>query len=68
MFDSAFAFARYRLEVIRRWPDSAVKDKLLASIERSLRRNDRRRETLGWRGSGESETGLDAMASPPRWS
>ena len=39
MFDSALAFDRYRLEVVRSWPDSAVKDKLLASIECSLRRN-----------------------------
>ena len=44
MFDSAIAFERYRLEVVRRWPDSAVKDKLLASIECSLRRNDPSRE------------------------
>jgi hypothetical protein len=39
MFDSAIALERYRLGVIRRWPGSAVKDKLLASIECSLRRN-----------------------------
>lgn len=39
MFDAALAFDRYRLEVVRSWPDSAVKDKLLASIECSLRRN-----------------------------
>jgi hypothetical protein len=39
MFDSALAFDRYRLEVVRTWPDSAVKDRLLASIECSLRRN-----------------------------
>jgi hypothetical protein len=44
MFDSAIAFERHRLEVVRRWPDSAVKDKLLASIECSLRRNDPSRE------------------------
>jgi len=44
MFDSAIAFERYRLEVVRRWPDSAVKDKLLASIEFSLRRNGPSRE------------------------
>jgi hypothetical protein len=36
MFDSALAFARYRREVVRSWPDSAVKDQLLASIECSL--------------------------------
>jgi hypothetical protein len=47
MFDSAFAFERYRLEVVRRWPDSAVKDKLLASIECSLRRNGPSREPRG---------------------
>jgi len=45
MFDSAIAFERYRLEVLRRWPDSVVKDKLLASIECSLRRNGPSRET-----------------------
>ena len=32
MFDSALPFDRYRLEVVRSWPESAVKDKLLASI------------------------------------
>jgi hypothetical protein len=66
MFDSALAFDRYRLEVIRSWPDSAVKDKLLASIQYSLRRNNRGREILGWRaGSGESDTGrLDAVDKP----
>lgn len=66
MFDSASAFERYRLEVIRSWPDSAVKDRLLASIEYSLRRNGQSRGALGWRtGSGESETVLDAVA---KWS
>jgi hypothetical protein len=44
MFDSALAFDRYRLEVVRSWPNSAVKDKLLASIECSLRRNGESRE------------------------
>ena len=39
MFDSALAFDRYRLEVVRSWPDSAVKGKLLALIKCSLRRN-----------------------------
>jgi len=62
MFDSALAFERYRLEVVRSWPDSTVKDKLLASIEYSLRRNSQNREAPGWRaGSGESETVLDAV-------
>ena len=51
MFDSALAFERYRLEVVRRWPDSAVKDQLLASIECSLRRNGQ---------------GLEHFNSPPR--
>ena len=46
MFDSALAFDRYRLEVVRSWPDSAVKDKLLASIECSLRRNGANRGHL----------------------
>jgi hypothetical protein len=44
MFDSAFAFECYRLEVVRRWPESAVKDKVLASIQCSLRRNGPSRE------------------------
>ena len=62
MFDSALAFERYRLEVVRRWPDSAVKDKLLASIEYSLRRNAAGRERLDSRaGSGES-TDTDPMS------
>ena len=51
MFDSALAFERYRLEVVRSWPDSAVKDQLLASIECSLRRNGQ---------------GLEHFNSPPR--
>jgi hypothetical protein len=62
MFDSALAFEWYRLEVVRSWPDSAVKDKLLASIESSLRRNGHNREALGWRvGSRESTTVLDVV-------
>jgi len=62
MFDSAVAFERYRLEVVRSWPDDEVKNRLLASIEYSLRRNGQSREALGWRaGSGESETVLDAV-------
>ena len=40
MFDSNLAFTRYRLEVVRGWPDGEVKDKLIAAIESSLRRND----------------------------
>lgn len=41
MFDSTLAFNRYRLEVVKSWPDGEVgelKDKLLAAIESSLRR------------------------------
>jgi hypothetical protein len=37
MFDSALASERYRVEVVRRWLDSAVKDQILAPIECSLR-------------------------------
>jgi len=40
MFDSNLAFTRYRLEVVRSWPDGEVKDKLITAIESSLRRND----------------------------
>jgi hypothetical protein len=66
MFDSALAFERYRLEVVRSWPDSAVKDKLLASIECSLRRNGRSREHRDpLAGSGEPETGRGQSASEP---
>jgi hypothetical protein len=45
MFDSALAFDRYRLEVVRSWP-IALKDQLLASIECSLWRNGESREHL----------------------
>ena len=38
MFDSALAFTRYRLEVVKTWPDGEVKEELLAAIEASLRR------------------------------
>jgi len=58
MFDSALAFERYRLEVVRSWPDSAVKDRLLASIECSLRRNGQGLEHLDSRTrSGELDRG-----------
>jgi len=39
MFDAALAFTRYRLEVVRSWPDSEVKDKLLAALESCLRKS-----------------------------
>jgi hypothetical protein len=65
MFDSALAFERYRLEVVRSWPDSAVKDQLLVSIEYSLRRNGQSRGQLDSQaGSGEFEVGRDAMGQP----
>jgi hypothetical protein len=65
MFDSALAFARYRREVVRSWPDSAVKDQLLGSIECSLRRNGQSRGQLDSQaGSGELEVGRDAMGQP----
>jgi hypothetical protein len=41
MFDSASAFNRYRLEVIRNWPASEAKDKLVAAIESSLQKSGR---------------------------
>ena len=44
MFDSALAFSRYRLEVVKRWPDGEVKDKLLPAIESFLRRNSPKSE------------------------
>jgi hypothetical protein len=44
MFDSAQAFTRYRLEVVRTWPDGELKDKLLAAIESSLRQGKKNRE------------------------
>jgi hypothetical protein len=63
MFDSALAFERYRLEVVRSWPDSAVRDRLLASIEYSLRRKGQSREHFDSRaGSGESDIGHDAQS------
>jgi hypothetical protein len=40
MFDSTLAFTRYRLEVVRGWPDGEVKDKLITAIESFLRRNE----------------------------
>ena len=66
MFDSALAFERYRLEVVRGWPDSAVKDQLLASIQCSLRRNGQRLEYLDSRPpSGELNIGHDAAIDGP---
>jgi hypothetical protein len=44
MFDSALAFNRYRLEVIKSWPDGQLKSQLIASIESSLRRYEGERE------------------------
>jgi hypothetical protein len=44
MFDAAQAFTRYRLEVVRSWPDGEAKDNLLAAIESSLRQNEKNRE------------------------
>jgi hypothetical protein len=41
MFDSVLAFNRYRLEVVRSWPASEVKDRLLAAIEFTLRKSER---------------------------
>ena len=66
MLDSALAFERYRLEVVRSWPDSAVKDQLLASIECSLRRNGQGLEHLDSRPrSGELDIGRDATIDGP---
>lgn len=36
MFDEALAFDRYRLEVVRRWPDGHEKETVLAAIRASL--------------------------------
>jgi hypothetical protein len=36
MFDAAMAFDRYRLEVVRRWPDGHEKETVLAAIRSSL--------------------------------
>jgi hypothetical protein len=41
MFESAVAFNRYRLEVMRSWPASKAKDKLMAAIECSSQKSDR---------------------------
>jgi hypothetical protein len=41
MFDSVLAFNRYRLEVVRSWPASEAKEKLVAAIEYSLRKSER---------------------------
>ena len=40
MFDSALAFNRYRLEVVRNWPPSEAKEKLIAAIECSLQKSE----------------------------
>ena len=53
MFDSALAFERYRLEVVRNWPDSAAKEKVLASIEYSLGRNGPSRRLVDSREFGQ---------------
>ena len=45
MFDSALAFNRYRLEVVRSWPASGVKDTLIAAIESSLRKSEGSRQS-----------------------
>jgi hypothetical protein len=44
MFDSALAFNRYRLEVVKSWPDGQLKSQLIASIESTLRRHQGERE------------------------
>jgi hypothetical protein len=44
MFDSALAFNRYRLEVVKSWPDGQLKSQLIASIESALRRQQGERE------------------------
>jgi hypothetical protein len=41
MFDSALAFNRYRLEVVRSWPASEAKEKLIVAIEGALRKSAR---------------------------
>jgi hypothetical protein len=40
MFDSDLAFNRYRLEVVKSWPDGQLKSQLIASIESALRRHE----------------------------
>lgn len=44
MFDSVLAFTRYRLEVVKSWPDGQLKSEVMASIESTLRRNQGERE------------------------
>jgi hypothetical protein len=44
MFDSALAFTRYRLEVVKSWPDGQLKSQLIASIESTLRRHQGEQE------------------------
>ena len=39
MFDSAVAFNRYRLEVVRSWPACEAKQKLISAIEGALRKS-----------------------------
>ena len=38
MYDSAVAFDRYRLDVVKSWPEGEMKNTLVAAIESSLRR------------------------------
>jgi hypothetical protein len=40
MFDSALAFDRYRLEVVKSWPDGQEKSAIMAAIECALRRHE----------------------------
>jgi hypothetical protein len=47
MFDSALAFERYRLEVVRSWPASEAKDRLIAAIEYSLEKAREGRASSG---------------------
>jgi hypothetical protein len=66
MFDSAQAFTRYRLEVVRSWPDGDVKDTVLAAIESSLRKNDagrRDRPKMNPETLGKADCGFSA--APP---
>ena len=38
MYNPALAFDRYRLDVVKSWPEGEMKNTLLAAIESSLRR------------------------------
>lgn len=46
MFDAMAAFDRYRLEVVKTWPEGEEKEALIAAIEASLLRSGRREEPL----------------------